>query len=78
MEKKPGFKTSEFWLSLAAVAVNAAIASEAFAPSSGAMKVLAMASGLLAAMGYGAQRYFLKKEQAAAEVIKAALDAEKK
>jgi hypothetical protein len=78
MEKKPGFKTSEFWLSLAAVAVNAAIASEAFAPSSPALKILAMISGLLVAMGYGGARFALKKEQAAAEVIKAALDAEKK
>lgn len=78
MERKPGFKTSEFWLSMAAVLVNAIIASEAIAPNSQAMKVLAMLSGLLAALGYAGMRFALKKEEATATIIKAALDAEKK
>lgn len=78
MENKPGYKTSEFWLALAAVIVNAAIASGAIPSESPGMKLLAMASALLVTMGYGGARYALKKEQAAAVVVQSALDAAKK
>lgn len=49
---KPGWKTSEFWLNVGAIAVAAAIASGAFIDNSTAMTILVGAGSLFGALGY--------------------------
>ena len=56
---KEGYKTTEFWLSLAAVLVGAVQASGAFGEGDGA-KILGVLAAALAAMGYTAARGFVK------------------
>lgn len=50
--KKPSWKTTEFWLTLAAAAVAAVYASGVFADGSQGAKVLAFAASILAMLGY--------------------------
>ena len=60
MDKKPGFKTTEFWLSLCAVALGAVIGSGAI-PSDGPwVQVVALLNTALVAMGYTGSRLTLK------------------
>jgi len=56
--KKPGYKTTEFWLSTAAALVGIAIASGAVNPDGGGAwdKVVGMIVATLAAMGYTISR----------------------
>jgi len=58
---KPGYKTTEFWLSFAAVIVGAVQAS-GFVPSEGPWnQVLGMVISALVAMGYTGARLTMKK-----------------
>jgi hypothetical protein len=57
---KPGWQTSEFWLSLGAVAVGALQACGAFGDASWEGKLLGMGASVLGAMGYTVSRTWLK------------------
>lgn len=76
---KPGYKTTEFWLQLAAVVLTALYASGALANGSSAVvKVVAIAATILTALGYTVVRGAVKNTHAAAandNVTPAALDA---
>ena len=58
---KPGFKTSEFWLTLAAVAVGAVFASGAFGEDSPVLQTAGIAATVLGALGYTVSRGMAKK-----------------
>lgn len=61
METKPGFKTTEFWLSLAAAAVGSVVAADII-PSEGPwVQVIGLVSAALVALGYTGARFNLKK-----------------
>ena len=60
-EPKTGYKTTEFWLSFAAMIVGAALASGVFPTESGAERVLGLAATVLASLGYTASRTMVKK-----------------
>jgi hypothetical protein len=60
-----GYKSTEFWLSLAAVLVGALLASGAI-ESDGALKLLGMASSILATLGYTGARAMTKTAEAKA------------
>ena len=68
MENKPGWKTSEFWLSVAAVLVGALLASGAIT-SVPMMQALGIAASVLGALGYTAARGFVKVGDAKASAI---------
>ena len=59
---KPGYKTTEFWLSAAAALVGLLIASGAFEETSTVGKVIALAASSLAALGYSVSRGIAKKQ----------------
>ena len=57
---KPGFKTTEFWLSAAATLVGLAIAS-GIVPTSGTWpQIVGLVTGVLGAMGYTISRTAVK------------------
>lgn len=58
---KSGYKTTEFWLSLAAMAVGVAFASNFFPVESGGDKILGLAATVLAALGYTVSRSIVKR-----------------
>jgi hypothetical protein len=60
---KPGWKTTEFWLSLAAQLVGAAAASGALPGTGTTAQVVGLASAALAAFGYTAGRSSVKKAE---------------
>ena len=64
---KPGYKSTEFWLSTAAMMIGALVASGAFPMESSVGQMLGMAMSGLAALGYGASRTAVKKKQAEEE-----------
>ena len=57
--QKPGWKTSEFWLSLAAALLGAFVASGVLPAEHAVMKIAGMALTALASMGYAASRWML-------------------
>jgi hypothetical protein len=59
--QKPGYKTTEFWLSFAAMAVGAAIASGVFEIDSGGDRILGLAATVLASLGYTVSRTMVKR-----------------
>jgi hypothetical protein len=61
MEVKPGYKTTEFWLSLTAILVGAAIASGVFPVDSNGDKLLGLAATVLSSVGYTVSRSLVKK-----------------
>ena len=66
MEAKPGFKTSEFWLTALAVIVGLLIASDVLVPlgeNHWAVKLVGLVSAALASMGYTAARGKVKAGQ---------------
>ena len=67
--KKPGYKTTEFWLSLAALVLGALLASGAIGEDSGSGKILAFAASALTALGYSVSRGMTKKGEALADVM---------
>jgi len=58
---KPGWRTSEFWLSLAAVAVGTVIASGAIPAESVWERIAGLVVAGLSALGYTGARLALKK-----------------
>lgn len=60
-ESKPGYKTTEFWLSLLAMLVGAAIASGAIGEATAVGKALGFAALVLSQLGYTVSRTALKK-----------------
>ena len=60
---KPGYKTTEFFLSLGAMVIGALVASDVFADGSTGMKITALASSALVAMGYTGARMNIKKAE---------------
>ena len=54
--QKPGWKTSEFWLSLAAALLGAFMASGLLPAEHGVMKIAGMALTALASLGYAVSR----------------------
>lgn len=62
IQTKPGYKTTEFWLSTAAMIVSILYASGAIgAGESSVDKTVALIAGALAAMGYTVSRSIVKK-----------------
>ena len=59
-ETKPGYQTTEFWLTTATVVVGLLLASGAFPDDGGVVRVLGIASSALAAMGYSWSRARVK------------------
>lgn len=57
---KPGYKTTEFWFSLAATLLTAAFASGALTNST-ALAIAGMAASILTALGYAVSRAMVKK-----------------
>lgn len=66
MNNSPGYKTTEFWLSMAAIIAGALTSSGVFTNST-VLQALALVSSALAAMGYSAGRSFAKGRIGAAE-----------
>ena len=61
---KPGYKTTEFWLSLAAVAAGAVVASGVIPAESVWERIVGLVVAALAAIGYTGARLALKKADA--------------
>lgn len=66
-----GYKTSEFWLMLAAQLVAFLIGAGVFAETSTWGKALAVVASILGAIGYTAARSSVKKADTIAEATKA-------
>lgn len=58
---KPGWKTSEFWLTAAAAGCGALLATGVFPDTSPWAKILGVGSMVLAALGYNWSRTTLKR-----------------
>jgi hypothetical protein len=58
---KPGYKTTEFWLTSVAALIGLLFASGAISDGSQIDKILGMASTVLAGMGYSVSRGLAKK-----------------
>jgi hypothetical protein len=69
---KSGYKTTEFWLAIAATMLAALAASGVIAGDSGLAKVIAILSAALASMGYSGSRAFAKGSTDKANAILAA------
>jgi len=61
VKEKPGYKTSEFWLTIAVAAIGFLIASGALGEEHFVMKAAAMALATLKALGYTASRANIKR-----------------
>jgi hypothetical protein len=61
MNDKPGYKTTEFWLSFAALCIGAAFASGVFPTESTGEKLLGLAATVLTALGYTVSRTMVKR-----------------
>ena len=58
---KPGFKTTEFWMSAIAVVLGALVASGAFTLEGTSAQVVGLVEAALVALGYTGARLTLKK-----------------
>jgi len=58
---KPGYKTTEFWLSLAAVLVGAAVSSGAIPETGPYAQVVGLVASVLGGLGYTVSRTMIKK-----------------
>lgn len=65
--EKPGYKTTEFWLMLAAMVVSTLAASGAF--GDGWIRALGVVGDMLAALGYAGNRSFVKGKTSAERAI---------
>lgn len=59
---KPGYKTTEFWISVTASAVGALAASGVFPAESPGERILGLIVSVLVALGYTGSRLALKRE----------------
>lgn len=66
---KPGYKTTEFWLSLAALLLGAITASGLIPLTGPVAQVVGLLVGLLSALGYTVQRGLVKATDAKANAI---------
>lgn len=76
METRPGWKTTEFYLSLAAVIIGAVMASGALEGLGGdhwVVKVIGIVASVLGALGYTVARGFVKAGDAKAGAVAAAV-----
>tara|TARA_Y100001938_G_scaffold68559_2_gene95138 strand:- start:3015 stop:3209 length:195 start_codon:yes stop_codon:yes gene_type:complete len=62
-KNKPGYKTTEFWLSAAAAAIGGMLAAGVIAPDSTEAQVVGLISSALVALGYTGARLNLKKSE---------------
>ena len=60
-QPKPGYKTTEFWLSAAASVIGLLFAAEIFPSESPGEKVLGLAAMVLASLGYTVSRGMVKR-----------------
>ena len=67
METKPGFKTTEFWLTLAAVVGSLVISSGILPVGSTVTAIVGGIVAVLGALGYGAVRASVKNKVTEAE-----------
>jgi hypothetical protein len=58
---KPGYKTTEFWLTVAAMVIGLLLQSDALVSSPAILKAAAAASQMLALLGYQYSRATVKK-----------------
>ena len=58
-----GFRTSEFWLSLAAIVIGGIMGSGILSSEGVALKIAGLAMAVLSALGYTASRTALKKAE---------------
>jgi hypothetical protein len=72
MMDKPGYKTTEFWLSMAAIIVGALLASGVLPADSVWLKVAGIVSSVLGAIGYTANRTVVKYSTLKADALKEA------
>lgn len=63
--KKPGYKSTEFYMSMAAVVIGAVASSGILEGSDGLTKVVGLIMAALVALGYTGSRLTLKKLDAA-------------
>jgi hypothetical protein len=73
--QKPGWKTTEFWLTIVAMLVGVLLSAGVFPDDSGIVKGLGVAASILGLLGYQVQRGLVKasgnKAAALVEVAKA-------
>lgn len=69
---KPGYKTTEFWLSLVAFLISAAVASGIVPQAGPVAQVVALTTALLSAAGYTVVRGFTKSAAIKSDAIVAA------
>jgi|DEB0MinimDraft_10_1074344.scaffolds.fasta_scaffold08248_6 hypothetical protein len=62
-DPKPGYKTTEFWLSTAACLVGAVVASGVVPAESAGERILGLIVSVLAALGYTGSRLALKRDR---------------
>lgn len=60
--EKPGYKTTEFWMALAAMIVTYLTSTELGDESTWVGKIIAIAAAVFISLGYGTQRMSVKKE----------------
>lgn len=58
---KPGYKTTEFYLTVAAMVLSVMYASGAFSDASTTGKAMALIAGILSSLGYAVARAVSKK-----------------
>lgn len=68
-----GYKSTEFWLSTAAMLVGVLLASGAFPAGGSVAQILGIAASVLSAMGYSASRAVVKKHKMIADIEAAKL-----
>ena len=72
---KPGYKSTEFWLSTAAVILGVFVSSGILGADSPVSKIIGMAISTLAALGYTGARAIVKSGEAKARAIEAGIKA---
>ena len=68
--KKPGYKSTEFWLSALCIIFGMLLASGVISEGSNAEKIVAFGASVLASFGYSFSRGMVKKGEAIADVVK--------
>jgi len=68
MSSKPGFKTSEWWLSLAAL-ITSALLSSGVVSNSLALQCIGGVATLLTALGYQVSRSFVKTSESRSRAL---------
>jgi len=72
---KTGYKTTEFWMSLAAVIIGGLMASGLFSDDSFMAKAIGLIAGALASLGYTVSRTWAKVGEMKSEALKVAATA---